>query len=95
MLTIHNYSIPVQDYFSLNLPKGAKILTVQTEKGEPKIWALVNPAYPTETRNFRLAVTGHPIKESEEDLKYIGTFQLCEAGLIGHLFEIRENNHAI
>ena len=90
MLKVYKYPVPIKDYFSLELPKGAKILTVQTQRGEPQIWALVNPGNPTETRNFRFAGTGHPITESEKELNYIGTFQLQGGGFIGHIFEIRE-----
>ncbi|MBU2634917.1 hypothetical protein KJ841_00375 [Patescibacteria group bacterium] len=79
-----------EDYFSLDLPEGAKILTVQEQHGEPQIWALVNPGSPTETRNFRLAGTGHPIKGDKELLNYVGTFQLAGGSFIGHLFELRK-----
>lgn len=89
-LKVYKYSVPLTDYFSLKLPKGAKVLTVQTQRGEPKIWALVNPENPTETRRFHLAETGHPITEFEEELSYIGTFQLHGGDFIGHIFEIRE-----
>jgi len=80
----------MEDYFSLKLPKGAKILTVQVQRDKPQLWALVNPKSPAETRNFRLVGTGHLIKESEENLNYIGTFQLFNGDFIGHLFEIRK-----
>ena len=71
---IYKYAAPGEDYFSLELPRGAKILTVQVQDDEPQIWALVNPENPTELRSFHLAGTGHPIEETEEDLNYIGTF---------------------
>jgi len=88
MLTVYKYTVPVDDYFSLDLPRGAKILAVQEQHGEPQVWALVNPGNPTETRKFRLAGTGHPIKEDEGLLNYIGTFQLAGGSFIGHLFEL-------
>ena len=89
MQNVFKYTIPVEDYFSLNLPEGAKILTVQEQHGDAHIWALVNPDNPTETRNFRLAGTGHPIKESPDTLDYIGTFQLAGDSFIGHVFEMK------
>ena len=89
MKTIYKYTIPVEDNFSLELPKGAEILTVQEQHGSPQIWALVNPDTSfTETRNFRLAGTGHLIEE-KEGLEYIGTFQLSDGAFIGHLFEMK------
>ncbi len=89
MQNVFKYTIPMEDYFSLDLPEGAKILTVQEQHGGAQIWALVNPDNPTETRNFRLAGTGHPIKESPDTLNYVGTFQLAGGSFIGHVFEIK------
>ncbi len=89
MQSVYKYTIPVEDYFSLDLPKGAKILTVQEQHGKPQLWALVKRGEPNETRNFRLAGTGHPIKESPEMLNYIGTFQIAGGSFIGHVFEIK------
>ena len=89
MQNVFKYTIPVEDYFSLDLPEGAKILTVQEQNGGAQVWALVNSDNPTETRNFRLAGTGHPIKESPDVLDYIGTFQLAGGSFIGHVFEIK------
>ena len=89
MLRVYKYSVPVEDYFGLDLPQGSKILTVQVQYGEPQIWALVNAqTQVVETRQFRVAGTGHPIEESEDELTYIGTFQLSGGGFIGHLFEV-------
>lgn len=90
MQNVFKYTIPVEDYFSLDLPEGAKILTVQEQHGGAQIWVLVNPNNPSEPRNFRLAGTGHSIKESLGTLDYIGTFQLADGSFIGHLFEIEQ-----
>ncbi len=87
MHRVYKYSFPVEDYFSLELPKGAKILTVQEQDGEPQIWALVKSYAPMEERNFILVGTGHAILEAPSKLKYIGTFQCAEREFVGHLFE--------
>ncbi|MBD3282443.1 MAG: hypothetical protein GF387_02430 [Candidatus Portnoybacteria bacterium] len=89
MQSVYKYTIPVEDYFSLDLPKGAKVLTVQEQHDEPQLWALVEKGVSTEKRNFRLAGTGHPIEEKPETLNYIGTFQLAGGSFIGHVFEIK------
>ncbi len=90
MRRVYKYTIPL-GYFSLELPQGARILTVHEQHGEPQIWVLVNPDKSfTETRNFMIVGTGHPIEKNEEVLKYIGTFQLVGGDFIGHLFEIME-----
>ena len=89
MLRVCNYTISVGDYFSLDLPVGAKILTVQVQRDEPQIWALVDPGQRSKVRhNFRGVRTGHDIKEDSDSLIYIGTFQLTGGNFISHLFEI-------
>jgi len=89
MLRVYKYPVPCKDNFSLMLPKDAKILTVQNQREEPQLWALVDPDAPLEERKFRLAGTGHPV--TQENLDYIGTFQLRGGDYIGHLFEIVES----
>ena len=88
MRTIWKYNISIEDTFSLELPQGAKILTVQEQQGEPQVWVLVNPDNKLEIRNFRLVGTGHSIEENR--LEYIGTFQVLNGNFVGHLFEIRQ-----
>ncbi|MFH1401800.1 MAG: hypothetical protein ABIG40_02455 [Parcubacteria group bacterium] len=89
MLRVYKYTIPVKDYFTFELPAGVQILTVQAQHDEPQIWALVDPKeQDTVHFNFRIAGTGHDIKETKDDLEYIGTFQLAGGSFIGHLFRI-------
>lgn len=61
MLMIFKYPIPIEDHFTLELPKDAKILTVQVQREMPQLWAVVDPEAEKETRHFRLSGTGHPI----------------------------------
>ena len=85
MKTIWKYQIP-GPHFSLQLPKGAKILAVQQQRNFPTMWALVDSEAEVEPRTFRTFGTGHEI-DSELSLKYITTFQMFEGDLIWHLFE--------
>jgi hypothetical protein len=85
--TVWKYEIPIEDYFILELPKGAKPLSVQTQRGVLCLWCLVDqPSFESEERTFRLAGTGHSIKD--DNVLYIGTFQAEEGYFIGHLFEV-------
>ncbi len=84
--TVYKYPIIAKDYFDIAMPSGAKILTVQVQLSNPCIWALVNPDNKAEIRRFRLAGTGHWI--NEDNLEYIGTFQISGGSLVFHLFEI-------
>lgn len=86
MKTVWKFRVTADDYFTLDLPKGAKPLSVQEQGGEVQMWCLVNDNETIyERRTFRLAGTGHPIKDN---VVFIGTFQLDGGSLVFHLFEV-------
>ena len=89
MRKVYRYQFPDDEYFEIEMPKGAKILTFQVQMKDLCIWALVDPAQPFESRKFRFAGTGNKIEEAEENLIYIGTSQEGDGGLVWHLFEIK------
>lgn len=86
MKRVYKYPVEIADVQTILLPIGAQILSVQVQGGNPYIWACVNPSAESEPRRFRLFETGHNI-ESENCLKFIGTFQLLGGRLVYHLFE--------
>lgn len=86
MRKIYKYPVEVADIQTILLPLGAQILTVQEQNGQPYIWAIVDTETDSEPRRFRLYGTGHNI-ETDNVLKYIGTFQLLCGRLVYHLFE--------
>ena len=88
MLTVHKFPVPVGNYFDVELPAGAKVLTVDVQRGHAQLWALVETEHRTETRRFRFAGTGHPIEEKIEDLRFVNTFQVEGGSLIFHIFEV-------
>jgi hypothetical protein len=88
--TVWKYTLQADDIVELDLPLGAKPLSIQEQNGEPQLWVLVNPNEQVyEKRVFRLSGTGHPI--TNENLQFIGTFQLYGGSFVGHLFEILES----
>lgn len=84
--TVWKYELQPDDYVDLEMPIGAKILCVQSQNDHLCMWCLVNPNEDIETRRFRLAGTGHPIKE--KNIRYIDTAQLFGAGFLVHIFEV-------
>ena len=85
-LRVYKYALIPNDLVTLEMEEGAQILAVQEQRGEPFIWALVNPRAPMRTRKFRLAGTGHDIVW-REGMVHRGTFQLNGGSLVFHLFE--------
>lgn len=88
MRKVFKYELPVDDYFTLSLPKGAQVLSVQAQGNKPCLWALVDPDAPTEERQFRFAGTGHSIKEDPGRLEFVSTFQTHGGSLVFHIFEV-------
>jgi len=89
MLRIYKYQFEVESYPYVEMPKGAIILTVQTQYDIPCIWAIVDDSQTVlENREFRLFGTGHIVDIDPALYRYIGTFQLLKGQFVGHLFEL-------
>lgn len=88
MKTIFKYSIPIKDFFSISLPLGSKILTVQIQQNNPYIWVLQDTNYSfSKCKGFRLFGTGHEIDEDKWDTcNYVGTFQMKDGHEVWYLF---------
>jgi hypothetical protein len=87
--TIWKFKLPIEDDFTLQLPKGYKILTVQMQNEAPCLWVLVSlEEKEMETATFRVAGTGHPIDMENYPLgiEYINSFQMENGKLMFHLF---------
>lgn len=82
--TIWKTTLSVTDRQTLQLPRGAALLTVQMQFDMPQMWALVDPSQPIERRVIRIAGTGHPV---DFNCPYIGTFQLDGGALVFHVFD--------
>lgn len=73
---------------TVKMPKGAELLSVQTQNNMACIWALVYPENKPEERFFEVFGTGHDVPcDMGIDRKFIGTFQLDAGSLVFHLFE--------
>jgi len=85
-MTIWKYQIPIEDSFRLELPEGATVLSVQTQREEACLWALCDENAQGVFRTFELRGTGHAAK-GLQDARFIGTFQMRGGALVFHLFE--------
>lgn len=90
MSVIYKYGVSVADEFTLRMPKGARILSLQVQHCEPHIWALVDTKAPTVNRNFSLRGTGHSCTGLEL-APFVGTFQLQNGTFVFHLFDLGES----
>jgi len=84
--TIWKFPLQVADEQIVQMPKNAEILTIQAQKGDAYLWAIVNPDNALEDRIILCRGTGHEI-QSEFNIKYISTCQFYEGDIIFHYFE--------
>lgn len=85
----HIWKYPVgTDYFSVRMPGGARVLSVDVQDGAVFMWALVDPDDFEEAREFVTFGPAHPLPDDAEDFDFIGTFLLHGGGLVFHLFEV-------
>jgi hypothetical protein len=87
-MRIWKFTLLGADIQEVIMPKGAKILTVQTQHGNICLWALCNPLASKETRKVAIYGTGNPI--SGNCGTYISTFQMFGGDLIFHAFDLGE-----
>lgn len=77
-----------QDRFTMDLPVGLEILSVQAQHNKPVFWALVNPEETMkEKRKFLILNTGGEMPPDVNYHRFYGTVQLNGGGLVFHLFE--------
>ena len=90
MKTIYKYDLDLGHINRVQIPKGAEILCVQSQKQASKevpcLWAIVDTDAPTTYRRFFIFGTGEAMNP-EYPLTYIGTFQLKAGALVYHVFE--------
>lgn len=87
-MRIFKYTLQVTGRQTVNLPVGARILSVQFQHGYLTMWAAVNPDEKvTSARGIRIFGTGHEIDISEDRISttYITTVQ--QGPLVWHIFE--------
>lgn len=86
MKKIFKYVLEVTDEQTLQLPVGAKVLSVQNQQGKPCLWALVDSEQPAiESVNVAMFGTGNPIEDWQlKGLSFLGTVQIN--WLVLHVF---------
>lgn len=85
MITVFKYPFEITDHFGINLPRGARILKVETQNGQPCMWALVDTAKPTLPYGFYIFGTGHQMDAGMAMIgEHVATFQ--QGPLVWHVF---------
>jgi len=84
-MTIWKFCLEVTDYQCLDMPRGAHLLSVQTQDGVPQLWAIVDPSAVKENRFILTVGTGNPMPAGCGS--FLGTYQLYLGKQVYHVFE--------
>lgn len=89
MLKVYKYYLgDFAHKFELGIPLGGRILKLDTQRGTPVMWVLVNPDSRPQTRKFLWVETGSPMAEPLFGIpEYIGTIMNDDETYVHHLFE--------
>lgn len=92
MKTIYKYHIKLGENDMVAMPRGAKILDVQTQDAVNVVgyaavaWFLVDTDQPAVDYQFDVIGTGHRIPAHISDQDYLGTFQTSGGAFVWHVF---------
>lgn len=91
--TVHKFDIQLDRKFTLEMPKGAKIIAMGQQGTQPRVWVAVDRDAPLETRKFVCVGTGYPIGLPLERVEHMGSIMTGSTPnvLVHHLFEIRDD----
>lgn len=85
MRTIWKYELNITDTQTLEMPKGAKILSVSNQRGKLQLWALVDDMNDLEDRDIEILATGEPVPYANTFREFIGTVVIDP--FVWHVFE--------
>jgi len=91
MHRIFKYTLPARrGQHVLELPKGTKILSIQTQHDRIAFWALVNPTEEQLVRRtFQVFLTGSDVPwDKEDEIVFLETLQFDKGEFVVHLFEL-------
>ena len=91
MRTIWKFQLEVTDIQTIFIPKGAKFLTVNLQRGIPCLWFEVDSDAPKIASRIVTVGTGHRVDWMSSAMKYLGTYQQLDGEFIGHVY-IVEND---
>jgi hypothetical protein len=86
-MRIWKWTMAVADLQTVEMPRGAQVLSVQMQGGAPQLWALVDEDARTEPRTFATYGTGNPMPEVFTHGRFVDTYQMHGGSLVFHVFD--------
>lgn len=93
MRSIYKYTLRVTDEQEIEMPRGARILSVQNQREDICVWVDVDVDATPTIRIFSVYGTGHELPgDISLTGKFLGSVQLSGGSLVFHVYE-RGTNH--
>jgi hypothetical protein len=86
MKTVYKYRLPLDEAFTIDLPRAAQLLSIQVQDGDAVLYALVDTEFESVSVEFRQVLTGQALPDVA--LNYIGSYRFRLDGLVYHIFEV-------
>jgi hypothetical protein len=86
-MKIYKYELQVEDQQSIEMPKGAQIISISSQFGIPCIWAIVDENAKKESRIFHTYGTGQTFYP--KGATFVGTYFLNGGAIVYHVFDIQ------
>jgi hypothetical protein len=88
MITIYKYKVKQETVTSVEMPRGARLLTAKSLGAHVWVWALVDTEEKDkETRQIAVLKTGQDVPVNPDLLTHIETVQFGDGELVLHVFE--------
>lgn len=86
--SIWKFPLPMRG--GVEMPKGARILSVHMQNGQPQVWALVDPQAPLVKRRLRVYGTGWDVLDDPVGV-FLGTYLIEGGQYVFHVFDAGES----
>lgn len=88
MLTIWKFDLAIADKQTVDMPLGARILSVGAQFDKPRVWALVDPTKERVPHRIYIYGTGWPVGDVNWSAHiFLGTVVTAGGALVWHVFE--------
>lgn len=83
---VWKFALQVQAEQQIHMPRGARLLSVHLQHGDPCIWAEVNPANPAVPVTIHMRGTGHRTDNMPSRAQFLGTVLMLGDSLVWHVW---------
>lgn len=84
--TVFKFDLTLETHQNIKIPRDHQILSIQTQRGKPRMWVRVNPESEPTTVALHTVCTGCPF--AFDVSKFLGTYQVQSGDLVFHVFQI-------